>query len=52
MINDYKTLIINIGSFGISMTNIDVALKITLVSVTIGYTVQKWYLLNKNKNKK
>ena len=51
MITDYKTLLINIGTFGISMTNIDVALKIILVLVTIGYTVQKWYLLNKNKKK-
>ena len=51
MIQDYKTIFINIGSFGISMTNIDIALKIILVSVTIGYTAQKWYLLNKNKKK-
>ncbi len=46
---DYKILLINAGSFGISMTNIDIALKIILVLVTIGYTVQKWYLLNKKK---
>jgi len=51
MIQDYKILIINAGSFGISMTNIDVTLKIVLVMVTIGYTIQKWYLLNKNKKK-
>jgi len=51
MITDYKTLLINKGTFGISMTNIDIALKIILVLVTIGYTVQKWYLLNKNKDK-
>ena len=51
MITDYKTLLINIGTFGISMTNIDIALKILLVVVTIGYTLQKWYLLNKNKDK-
>tara|TARA_R110001599_G_scaffold136497_2_gene314925 strand:- start:42 stop:197 length:156 start_codon:yes stop_codon:yes gene_type:complete len=51
MIQDYKILMINAGSFGISMTNIDITLKIILVLVTIGYTVQKWYLLNKNKKK-
>jgi len=51
MIIDYKTLLINIGTFGISMTNIDIALKIILVLVTIGYTVNKWLLLNKNKKK-
>lgn len=41
---DYKILLINAGSFGISMTNIDVTLKIVLLLVTIGYTIQKWYL--------
>jgi len=49
MITDFRTLLINIGAFGISMTNIDIILKIILVVVTIGYTIQKWYLLNKNK---
>jgi|TARA_R110000751_G_scaffold185962_1_gene292406 hypothetical protein len=49
MKTDYNTILINAGSFGISLTNIDVILKILLVSVTIGYTLQKWYLLNKKK---
>ena len=49
MITDYKTIIINLTTFGISMSNIDVLLKILLLTITIGYTVQKWYLLNKNK---
>tara|TARA_R100000541_G_scaffold39126_3_gene46933 strand:+ start:274 stop:426 length:153 start_codon:yes stop_codon:yes gene_type:complete len=49
MIQDYKTIAINLGSFGISLTNIDMMLKIILLSVTIGYTVQKWYLINKKK---
>jgi len=48
---DYKTLLINLSSLGISLTNIDMVLKIILLSVTIGYTVQKWYLMNKNKKK-
>jgi len=51
MKGDYQTLIINAGSFGISLTNIDIALKIILVSVTIGYTIQKWLIFNKNKKK-
>jgi|TARA_R110000868_G_scaffold81859_1_gene231551 hypothetical protein len=46
---DYQVLFINASTFTISMTNIDVALKIILVGVTIGYTIQKWYLLNKKK---
>jgi len=49
MIQDYKTLFINMGSLGISLTNIDIILKITLLIITIGYTLQKWYLMNKKK---
>ena len=49
MINDYKTLILNAGTFTLSMTNIDVFLKIILLSVSILYTLHKWYLLNENK---
>ena len=49
MKHDYQTLLINAGTFGISMTRIDIALKIILVTVTIGYTIHKWYLLNRNK---
>ena len=49
MITDYKTLMINLGTFLFSMTNIDIFLKITLLAVTIGYTLHKWWLLNKTK---
>ena len=52
MITDYKTLLINLGTFLFSMTNIDIVLKIILLIVTIGYTLHKWYLLNKNNGKK
>ena len=50
MKTDYQILFINASSFIISLTNIDIVLKIILLGVTIGYTIQKWYLLNK-KNK-
>lgn len=46
---DFKLMILNTGSFAISMTDIDVILKIILLSVSIGYTAQKWYLINKKK---
>jgi len=53
MITDYKTLLINLGTFLFSMTNIDIVLKIILLLVTIGYTLNKWWLLNrKNGGKK
>ena len=41
MTNDYKTLVLNVGTFGISMT--------ILLSVSILYTCHKWYLMNENK---
>ena len=50
MIQDYKTLFINMGSLGLSLTDIDVILKIALLLITIGYTLQKWYLMNKKKD--
>tara|TARA_R110000751_G_scaffold114019_4_gene213400 strand:+ start:41 stop:193 length:153 start_codon:yes stop_codon:yes gene_type:complete len=50
MEQDYKTLLINLGTFIFSMTNIDVVLKVILLVVTIGYTLNKWFLLRK-KNK-
>jgi hypothetical protein len=50
MVQDYKTLFINMGSLGISLTDIDIILKIALLIITIGYTLQKWYLMNKRKD--
>jgi len=52
MITDYKTLLINLGTFLFSMTNVDIVLKVILLVVTIGYTLQKWWLLNKNNAEK
>jgi len=48
--NDIKILGINSIVLGVSMTQIDVILKILLLLVSIGYTVHKWYLMyGKNK---
>ncbi len=48
--NDIKILGINSVVLGVSMTEIDVILKILLLLVSIGYTVHKWYLMyGKNK---
>lgn len=48
--NDIKILGINSIVLGVSMTEIDVILKILLLLVSIGYTVHKWYLMyGKNK---
>ena len=45
-LTDLKIYGINITALSVSMTDIDVLLKIILLSVSIGYTVHKWYMLN------
>lgn len=47
--NDLKLYILNTFSFLISFTAIDEILKILLLAVSIGYTAQRWYYLNKGK---
>ena len=51
---DLKMVIINTSALAISMSQIDTALKITLLVISIGYTLNKWYIEIKNKrnNKK
>jgi hypothetical protein len=44
---DIKIYALNGSSLMLSFTNIDSALKLLLLSVSIGYTLQKWYLMNK-----
>jgi len=47
-LSDIKIFTLNFSSLAISMTNIDVVLKLSLLVVSLGYTLHKWYLLNKN----
>ena len=51
---DLKMVVINTSALAISMSQIDTALKITLLVISIGYTLNKWYYVIKNKrnNKK
>jgi len=47
---DLKLYLLNAGAFTVTMMDwLEPVLKITLLVVTIGYTVHKWYKL-KNKN--
>lgn len=46
---DLKVYSLNAISFILSFTEIDEVLKILLLAVSIGYTAQRWYYLNKNK---
>ena len=46
---DVKLLLINALALAISMTDMEVWLKIILLLVTIGYTVSKWVKLKEKK---
>ena len=48
---DIKMYLLNVGTLAISMSQIDMILKITLLALSVGYTAQRWYLLNKDKDK-
>ena len=48
---DLKIYALNSTSLAVSFTSIDDYLKIVLLIISIGYTVQRWYLMNKEKNK-
>lgn len=50
-LTDLKIYTINISTLAISMSEIDVLLKVILLSVSIGYTIHKWYLMGKKNNK-
>ena len=52
MADDIKLYLLNTGSFTVSMLDwLEPMLKITLLSVTIGYTLHKWYRLRNEGNK-
>lgn len=46
---DIKLLLLNASTFAISFAQIEMALKITLLLLSIGYTAQRWYLMHKSK---
>lgn len=48
---DVKMYALNISSLVISISNVDVGLKIILLLLSIGYTINKWILLRNEKNK-
>jgi len=40
----------NVATIAISMTNIDMLLKIVLLLLSIGYTARRWYMMENAKN--
>ena len=47
---DLKIYALNGLAMVLNFSAVEVTLKIVLTLVVIGYTCQKWYLMNKNKN--
>ena len=45
-LQDIKLMFINFATLGISMSSIEMSLKIILLLVTIGYTLHKWISKN------
>ena len=48
MLSDLKVYLLNILSFAISFSDLDMALKFILLVVSIGYTIERWIKLRKN----
>jgi hypothetical protein len=48
-VTDFKIYALNGIAMALNFSSIEVGLKIVLTLVVIGYTAQKWYLMNKNK---
>lgn len=46
---DVKLMILNASTFVISFAQIEATLKIALLILSIGYTVERWYNLRKKK---
>ena len=51
MLSDLKVYLLNILSFAISFSDLDMALKFILLVVSIGYTIERWIKLRKNESK-
>lgn len=49
-IQDLRLFVINLAALVLSLTEIEMMLKIMLLISSIGYTVTKWIELYKNKN--
>lgn len=49
--SDVKLYLLNVSTLAISFSQIDMVLKILLLVVSIGYTVNKWLYLREEKKK-
>jgi hypothetical protein len=48
-LTDLKIYGLNISAFALSLTELELFLKIAVLLISIGYTINKWYLMNQKK---
>jgi hypothetical protein len=51
-IDDLKFYAVNLSAIGFGLVDINVALTTMTLLVGLGYSLHKWYLMNKNKKSK
>lgn len=51
-IPDLKLYTINTLTMAVTFTNLEATLKIVLLLASIGYTLQRWYVMNEEKKNK
>jgi len=51
-IDDLKFYAVNLSAIGFGLVDINVALTTMTLLVGLGYSLHKWYLMNKNKRSK
>jgi|TARA_Y100000114_G_C11753482_1_gene325650 hypothetical protein len=50
-LEDLKLYGLNFGALGISLTEIELILKVLVLLATLGYTMHRWWIMSKEKNK-
>ena len=50
--SDLKVYFLNVSAFALSYSQMDMILKVVLLVLSIGYTAQRWYLLDQERRKK
>lgn len=50
-LTDLKIYTLNFGAVALSLTDIELILKVAVLAATFGYTIHKWILMQKNHKK-
>lgn len=50
-LEDLKLYGLNFGAIGISLTEIELILKVLVLLATLGYTIHRWFIMYNKKDK-